>query len=418
MTAVRENPRYKLHKKGDVRVVRWLHISDLHIAEHADWSNFKNELLQKCREHGRIDLVIVTGDFHNFSEHNDFHFAANFLRDLVKHLGLDIEQDLFVVPGNHDGVSDVQEKDIRIRAAKYDPFTDMAGWVEDLLAAFQEYETFVKEVIPNYPKEHPAEVHSRIWKNKINFIHCNTALGADGKEKTNQLLDVNTLATTVYQADMPNIILAHNSFFDLHEKLQSRVKDAIRAHSVCAYFCGDRHARDVDQIPLSEGTVPCVVSYKGAPDPKDSHSTFGVIFGEWDGKLAQLTGWRWESGQGFHEDQKITGNQFSMRAESTPSFEVSLNVQEPAAEECLQNIDGAKDYLDTQIEEYKLKNRFISRYYQLSRRQYSIFNKKHADMRLWEGMNPVELSTYVNGAQEKGILEELTQELAFLLASG
>lgn len=395
-------------------MVRWLHVSDLHIAEHADWSNFKNELLQKCREYGKIDLVIVTGDFHNFSEHDDFHLAANFLRDLVKHLGLDIEQDLFVVPGNHDGVSDVQEKAIRIRAAKYDPFTDMSRWVEDLLAAFQEYEAFVKEIIPNYPKEHPAEVHSRIWRNKINFIHCNTALGADGEEKSNQLLDVNTLAATAYQPDMPNIILAHNSFFDLHEKLQSRVTDAIRAHSVCAYFCGDRHTRDVDQIPMSEGKVPCIVSYKGAPDPKDGYSTFGVIFGEWDGKLAQLAGWRWESGQGFHKDQKITGNQFSMKAESAPPLEAFLNIQEPVVEESLQKIDD----FDTQIEEYKLKNRFISSYYQLSRRQYSIFNQKHADMRLWEGMNPVELSTYVKKAQEKGVLEELTKELASLLASG
>lgn len=409
-------------------MVRWLHISDLHIAEHADWNNFKNELLQKCQEHGKIDLVIVTGDFHNFSEHTDFHFSADFLRDLIKRLGLDIQQDLFIVPGNHDGVSDVPEKDIRIKAAKYDPFPNMAQWVEPLLAAFQGYEDFVKTLILNYPEVHPAGIHSRIWREKINFILCNTALGADGAEKTNQLLDVNTLATTTYRPDMPNIILAHNSFFDLHEGLQLRVKDAIRTHSVCAYFCGDRHMRDVDQIPLSQGAIPCVVSYKGAPDPKDSHSTFGVIFGDWDGKLAQLTGWRWESGLGFQEDQKITGKQFPMRAAPTPPFIASFNAQEltaevptikepftkvPDVEELLQNIDGS----DSQTEGYMLKSRFISRYYLLPYRQYSIFNQKYADMQLRKGMSPEELSAYVNKAQERGILGELTQELASLLAS-
>ena len=188
-------------------MVRWLHISDLHIAEHADWNNFKNELLQKCQEHGKIDLVIVTGDFHNFSEHTDFHLSADFLRDLIKRLGLDIQQDLFIVPGNHDGVSNVQEKDIRIKAAKYDPFSNMAQWVVTLLAAFQGYENFVKTLIPNYSEVHPARIHSRIWRGKINFIHCNTALGADGTEKTSQLLDINTLATTAYRTDIPNIIL-------------------------------------------------------------------------------------------------------------------------------------------------------------------------------------------------------------------
>ena len=410
-------------------MVRWLHISDLHIAEHADWNNFKNELLQKCQEHGKIDLVIVTGDFHNFSEHTDFHLSADFLRDLIKRLGLDIQQDLFIVPGNHDGVSNVQEKDIRIKAAKYDPFSNMAQWVVTLLAAFQGYENFVKALIPNYSEVHPARIHSRIWRGKINFIHCNTALGADGTEKTSQLLDINTLATTAYRTDIPNIILAHNSFFDLHEKLQSRVKDTIRTHSVCAYFCGDRHMCDVDQIPLGKETVPCVVSYKGAPDPKDSHSSFGVILGDWDSELARLTGWHWNSGLGFQEDQKITGTKFPMRAAPTQSLVASLDDQKSVAESLavvdplaetidagtvLQNIDG----IDTQTEEYKLKNLFISRYYLLSHRQCSIFNKKHVEMQLWNGMSPVEVSTYVNRAQEEGILEELVQDLVSLFASG
>lgn len=392
-------------------MVRWLHISDLHIAEHADWNNFKIELLQKCQNYDKIDLVIVTGDFHNFSECNDFHLAVNFLRDLVGSLGLDIEQDLFVVPGNHDGVSDVQEKNIRIKAAKYDPFAGMTKWVEDLLPAFQEYEVFVNEVIPNYPKEHPAEIHSRVWRDKINFIHCNTALGADGEEKNNQLIDVNTLAITAFRSDMPNIILAHNSFFDLHEKLQSRVKDAIRAHSVCAYFCGDRHAGNVDHIPLSEGIVPCIVSYKGAPDPKDSYSTFGIIFGEWIGKQASLTGWRWKSGQGFCEDDKITGHSFPLWTESDPLPTVLLNVQEPADKEPSQSMGDSREHLGPQVKEYTLKSRLISRYYQLSHQQYSIFNQRHTDMQLLKEMSPAELYTYVETAQEKGILEDLVREL-------
>ena len=39
-------------------------------------------------------------------------------------------------------------------------------------------------------------------------------------------------------------------------------------------------------------------------------------------------------------------------------------------------------------------------------------------MQLWNGMSPVEVSTYVNRAQEEGILEELVQDLVSLFASG
>lgn len=49
-------------------MVQWLHISNLHIEEKADWNNFEKELIKKCQEYDKIDLVIVTGDFHNFSD--------------------------------------------------------------------------------------------------------------------------------------------------------------------------------------------------------------------------------------------------------------------------------------------------------------------------------------------------------------
>ena len=60
-------------------MVRWLQISDLHIKERADWINFEQELAVKCGELGNIDLVIVTGDFHDFSEGKDFHHCREFL---------------------------------------------------------------------------------------------------------------------------------------------------------------------------------------------------------------------------------------------------------------------------------------------------------------------------------------------------
>lgn len=91
-------------------MIRWLHISDLHIKDKADWKAYRKEIIQKCRSRGQIDIVIVTGDFHDFSAEADFHLAQDFLVELMEGLQLDITKDLFVIPGNHDGVTAVNKK--------------------------------------------------------------------------------------------------------------------------------------------------------------------------------------------------------------------------------------------------------------------------------------------------------------------
>lgn len=98
-------------------MLRWLHISDLHIKEKADWINFKMELFNKCKEIGKIDFVIVTGDFHDFSDGKSFDKAIDFLQSLIAELHLNIEEDLFVIPGNHDGTTKIKNKETFILAA-------------------------------------------------------------------------------------------------------------------------------------------------------------------------------------------------------------------------------------------------------------------------------------------------------------
>ena len=36
-------------------MIRWLHISDLHILDRADWNNYKEEMLTKCSCIGKIE---------------------------------------------------------------------------------------------------------------------------------------------------------------------------------------------------------------------------------------------------------------------------------------------------------------------------------------------------------------------------
>ena len=137
-----------------------------------DWNNFERELLEKCKEFGKINIIIVTGDFHNFCEKENFILAKEFLVRLTEQLELDINKDLFIVPGNHDGVTKVDCKNTHIKALNDNPIDDEAPEsFQALEGTFRDYEKFVKDMIPDYPEFHPAKTHIRCWRDRINFVH-------------------------------------------------------------------------------------------------------------------------------------------------------------------------------------------------------------------------------------------------------
>lgn len=394
-------------------MTRWLHISDLHIKSRADWNNFERELLEKCQEFGKIDFVIVTGDFHDFGEKEDFHLAKEFLMKLMKCLKLNIEEDLFVVPGNHDGVTYVDKKNTYIKALNNNPLDDEApGSFQMLAEAFQDYENFVKDMIPNYPVEHPASTHIRCWNNHINFIHCNTALGADGKKKDMQLMNVDELAQSSPLEGKTNMILAHNSFDDMDERVQKRMKDWMRVNNVAAYLCGDRHRQELTSIELDRKRsiqIPCIVNYKSAPDSIDYYSEFGIIIGEWEKRKAKLQGWIWKSGEGFEIDGKITGIEISMREE----------VELPETEKRENETQEEKKQEETkrQDKEAKRMREFARYYHRMTPHmivQYNTVYKK-IGWEMEENYTEQELIKYITAVKEAGKLEEVTDFLESLI---
>lgn len=381
-------------------MIRWLHISDLHIKDRADWNNYRKELLNKCFEIGKIDLIIVTGDYHDFSDGTNFEMAKNFLQELVEKLELDISDDLFLIPGNHDGVTSIANKKLYISAVQNNPLDMDKAWIDELVSSFQAYEVFVKELIPDYPIEHPAEVHSRVWRNKINFIHCNTALVADGYTKTNQIMDVDKLSILDFSKDCPNIILAHNNFEDLNKDIQKSVKDVIRNNSIRAYLCGDRHIETAKQITYEDkqnGQIPCIGCYKSAPNPTDEYSNFGIIIGEWKDNNVELRGWCWKRGEGFKVDGNITEQKIYM------SYREKTELIETSSIDDSIDIKIETNYNSNMDECYKRQREFITTYHRLSPYQLTQFNRKYSSKygKLEEQVSEEDLYKYVNMAENK-----------------
>ena len=292
-------------------MVSILHISDLHFFKNNEgtnnmWGILLREAEQKTRNMPQGQkLLIVTGDFHNFSD-ADYTDATVFLKELVRKMGLRMEQDVFVVPGNHDVGNDTtlepllrsdrrwKQHQVNARKAMESSGVSREN-LEERLEAFLPYCNFVKALglYPDSDPLYPASAHVRCWEGetKLNILHLNTALIYDGKSKGNQLADVATASDpntwSGVPEDIPALALGHNHFFDLSEHTRNHLLPVFLERNISAYLCGDAHRTkwDVNErnIVVTDGlTVPNIVCAKSIADANDDYSEFGFYWLDWD----------------------------------------------------------------------------------------------------------------------------------------
>ena len=294
-----------------------LHISDLHLVTDPQWNNMKNAILYSVRERlSHIScgqkLLVITGDFHNFVQ-NDYTQSEQFLPELFNAMGIEPDKDVFVIPGNHDiSTPDSLKSDraLAIQAVKSDPKMLQTG-MHKLLSCYDNYIEFVQKlkIYPSDCGKLPVHVHVRSWRDKLNLLHLNTTLIADGS-KNNQMVD--TLAVTsddvrrqLNMGSLPRIAIGHNSYFDLLDGHRKQLSAMFLQEYVSAYLCGDKHQRNsvkeenriILSKKLSAVTIPNIVSYKSSTDEGDVYSDFGMIWHIWDEKTGRvaLEFMRWDS---------------------------------------------------------------------------------------------------------------------------
>lgn len=280
-------------------MIHFLHISDLHLIVNPEWNNMKTAILDSVKQKlANIEndnkLLIITGDFHNFKEKN-FEEAKTFLQELFAIMELEPDKDVFVIPGNHDISDDSNsvDRDVLVPYIKNHPEELYnKNRLEQLLTFYDPYLDFLKSLGIYNDKEIenklPIRVHVRNWRGKINFLHLNTTIVADGKEKKNQIIDALSATSDKIREELrngnsPRFVIGHNSFFDLHKTHQEQLRGVLFQENISAYICGDLHkipeSVDKNYIILSEGkTIPNIVSYKSSVDEKDEYSDSGIIW--------------------------------------------------------------------------------------------------------------------------------------------
>lgn len=299
-------------------MVTILHISDLHIFECATWNNMKATLFEEVENKVKKlndgeKLVIITGDFHNYTDDN-YEKSKDFLKQLFKKMKIDPTKDVFVVPGNHD----VANNSVMNKFFEHEPDWKMEQraaiecikkgdneYIKWRYKAFKAYCEFIKE-LKIYPKDVdylPAQVHVRNWRGKLNILHLNTVLVADGSEKDNQRIDTYTATNdniweNNFISSIPSIAIGHNSFFDLNQNQQTEIIPVFYRKNVSAYLCGDQHRinreRDKQMIRLEQGymnsiEIPNVVCMNGGASQSDFFSEFGFYWHIWDEITNEVT---------------------------------------------------------------------------------------------------------------------------------
>ena len=347
----------------------WLHISDLHILLNSpSWEVYRDSLFRFFKDHPdrKPDFVVVTGDYHNIQKFEAFALAERFIRELLKELGL-CGKNLYLVPGNHDMSTLQKSKDTVIINPRYaeelqkllpDGLTpgmalDDAGverWLKEceknpgdyidrlcsvsrgsedsetkvhistLLEGFRDYEDMAKSLISWYSEigSNPAQPHNRKWKGTgelgFNIVHLNTALAADGSRGHYQAMDLEKSLEVlqVINNGNPTLVLAHNSFYDLHPQIQEHLKEPLSKARACAWLCGDEHIFRTDRsipCPVAGGvySVPIYVCGKGAPDHGDDYSENGFCLFESDGQNLTERRFLWSLAKGIQEEESATG---------------------------------------------------------------------------------------------------------------
>ncbi len=273
-------------------MINWLQISDLHFTDETDarTSNFERLFLEFCKENTDIDFVVATGDFRHYEAEN-YHQAKNFLQKVMTMLDLDIEKDLFIVPGNHDVNKDrhINAKEISDNCTKLN-----ADKVNDLLCDFSLYKQFASELMPTvYGKDDPTRVHVRTWENKINILHLNTCLISDGKRDHDEVFDINTACSEVIfeklSNDCPILVIGHHSLSDIQKDIMNQlVQFANQIKKVSAYLAGDRHIPNpynCDYLfdrKFDTCAFPNIVTGKLIPSLSDNYSKIWFIKHCWN----------------------------------------------------------------------------------------------------------------------------------------
>lgn len=279
------------------KMIRWLHISDLHFNDD-DMSTtaLRESLLPFLRKKNwSFDYIFCTGDIRTAPK--DFpDEAASYLRSFCreKHdggIGVPL-RNLFIVPGNHDVNRDLPARNAAIKKVFYrrkGTYSPKYGTIESsalnaIHEGQKEFRQFLTKVygdaVPDRLAyyQQPQKPHFVIKTPDFNILHVDTTLSYTKGQEANDLIVGTKLlqdALKDLEPTKPVILLTHYPITALYQEERKYVSELLHQNGVKLWLAGHEHDYDIQPIKY-------IQSFQAGELRMEDGTKALVLIGEYD----------------------------------------------------------------------------------------------------------------------------------------
>lgn len=246
-------------------IIRWLHISDLHLgSEGAETNLMRDELLPYLKGMGLSwNYVFCTGDIRTANVNpNDFtDDMAAYLKRICNAVGVPMEK-LFIVPGNHDVDRDAAGRDDAIKRVMFGGrgyyFQGDGNIKQEDMAAIMSGEADFKAFLGNVYDDdrlklysNPKAPHYILETDHFNIFHVDTTVSYTKDQERNDLIVGTKLlydAVRTINKEKPTILLSHYPYTALHQGEKRVLSTMLQHNDVRLWLAGHEHDQVLQKV--------------------------------------------------------------------------------------------------------------------------------------------------------------------------
>lgn len=259
--------------------IRWIQLSDLHMFISTDVECQKKALHDQFGS--GTDLVIVTGDLHQYGE--AYNMTKDFLNQLVEGFHID-KEDVVIIPGNHDACTTKKRKEAMEKIDKnIENNVDIyLNELDKLYSGFSKYCGFLNGFYEKINDKHNLlENHIYNWKNKLAILCINTALISDEDHNKPQIVDIYKLQK-LNALGLPCIAIMHHDYYSISDMHKPYIKNKFSELGVSAILSGHKHKYSKNVVEIEDKKIiPNYCCAKSVSQPGDLWSDIGIIEYRW-----------------------------------------------------------------------------------------------------------------------------------------
>lgn len=245
-------------------MIRWLHISDLHLGnEDLTSSCMRDDLISFLEQQDyKFDYIFLTGDILTAGPDASFtQEMGDFLKKICEAAGVAYDR-MYITPGNHDinrnaeGRDDSIKKAIYDRSGYYDPRKgDISK--DDLMNIWAGQVNFRNFLSSIYSEEHLAyyldaqQPHFVIETEDFNIIHLDTTISyTEGQEATDLIVGLNPLYKVLNKTNKkkPSVLITHYPITSLLQDEKKTISIYLQKRGVRLWLAGHEHDHNLQRI--------------------------------------------------------------------------------------------------------------------------------------------------------------------------